>query len=50
MSGSGWKAHPDVWEWSEVSTKSPRVPLGCPGVVGWPSRLSGSGGEALMDV
>ena len=38
MSESGWEALPDIWEWSGV-------PLGCPGVVGIPSRMSGSGRE-----
>ena len=33
MSGSGRVAISDVREWSEGS-------LGCPGVVGWPSRRS----------
>ena len=43
MSGSGREALPDIWEWSGV-------PLGCPGVVGIPSRMSGCGREALQDV
>ena len=36
MSKSGWEALPDVREWLGG-------PPGCPGVVGRPSRLSGSG-------
>ena len=40
MSRSGWEAFPDVREWS-------RGPPGCPGVVGRPSRMSGSVREAL---
>ena len=36
-------AVPDVWEWSGV-------PLGSPGVVRRPSRMSGSGREALADL
>ena len=50
MSGSGQKAHPDVQEWSEDPPECPVVvggPLGCPKVVGWPSRMSGTGLEAL---
>ena len=37
-----WEALPDEWEWSGG-------PPGCPGVVGRPSRMSGSGREALPD-
>ena len=37
----GGEAHPDVREWSGV-------PPGCPGVVGRPSRISGSSREALL--
>ena len=40
---SGRLALSDVFEWSGG-------PPGCPGVVFWPSRMSGSGREALMDV
>ena len=40
MSGCGQEALPDVRVWSEG-------PPGCPGVVGRPSRMSGSGREAL---
>ena len=36
MSGSGWEALPKVLEWSGY-------PLGCPGVVGRPSQMCGSG-------
>ena len=49
MSGSGQVALPDVQEWSGV-------PPGCTGLVGSPSRMSGSGGrpytflERLADV
>ena len=42
MSGSGWEAFPNVREWSGS-------PPGCPAVVGRPSRLTGSGREALPD-
>ena len=38
MSGSGRETLPDVWEWSGD-------PPGCPGVVGRPSQMSGSGRE-----
>ena len=37
------EALPNVWEWSGYS-------LGCPGVIKRPSRMSGSGREALPDV
>ena len=40
MSGSDRDALPDDREWSGV-------PLGCPGVFGSPSRMSGSFREAL---
>ena len=43
MSRSGREAHPDVRE--RVGS-----PLGCPEVVGWPSRMCGSGLEALPNV
>ena len=33
---------PEVWEWLGV-------PPGCPGVVGRPSRMSGSGWASLLD-
>ena len=36
MQGSGWEFLPDVQEWS-------RCPAECPGVVGRPCRLFGSG-------
>ena len=36
-------AFPDVREWSGC-------PLGCPGVVGWPSWMSDSGQKAIPDV
>ena len=60
MSGCGWVALPDVREWSVDNPKCletfPDVqewsggPLGCPRVVGRPSRMSESGWEALSDV
>ena len=40
------KALSDVWECSE----GPPGTLGCPGVVGRPSQMSGSGRETLPDV
>ena len=43
MFGSGREALPDVREWS-------RLPPGCPGKVGRPSRMSGSVHEAHQDV
>ena len=43
MSGGGQEILPDVWEWSGD-------PPGCPGVVDRPSRMSGSGREAIADV
>ena len=43
MSVSGWEALSDVWELSGG-------PPGCPEVVRWPSRMSGSGREALPEV
>ena len=43
MSGNGWKAILDVREWSGS-------PSGCPGLVGRPSRMFGSGCVALPDV
>ena len=43
MSCSGREALEDVLEWLGG-------PPGCPGVVGRPSRMSGSGREALPDV
>ena len=42
MSGSGREALPDVREWSGG-------PPGCPGVVGRPTRMSGSGREAISN-
>ena len=42
MSGIGRKALYHVREWSEVSTL-------CPGVVGWPSQMSGSFREVLSE-
>ena len=43
MSGIGGDALPNVSEWSVG-------PPGCPGVVGRPTRKSGSGREDLPDV
>ena len=43
MSESARKALRDVREWSGV-------PPGCPGVVAWTYRMSGSGQEDLPDV
>ena len=43
MFGSGWKALPEVREWSEG-------PRGCPGVVRRFSQMSKSGLQALPDV
>ena len=43
MSGSEREALHHVREWSTG-------PLGCPGMVGRPSKMSGSGREALPDV
>ena len=38
-----WEALPDVQEWLGD-------PSGCLGVVGWPSRMSGNGRDALPNV
>ena len=43
MSGSGIKALTYVQKWSGG-------PPGCPGVVGRPFRMSGSGREVLQDI
>ena len=43
ISGSGWDAFPDVWEWL-------RVPPRCLAVVGKPSWMFGICREALLDV
>ena len=43
MSGSGWDALLDVREWSSGPSK-------CLGVIGRPTRMSESGGEALLEV
>ena len=43
MSGRSREALPVVWEWLGG-------PPGCPEVVGMPSRMSGSGWEALPDI
>ena len=43
MSRSGREELLDVRKWSGD-------PLGCPGVVGWLSRMFGSGLESLLDV
>ena len=42
MSGSGGEDLPDVREKSVA-------PPGCPGMVGWPSWMSGSSPEAVTD-
>ena len=47
---SGQDALADVWEWSGYPPGCPGGPLGCPGVVGRPSRMSGSVWEAFPDV
>ena len=47
------EVHPEVREWSEALPdvrECSGVPPGCPGVVGRPSRMSGSGRETLLDV
>ena len=48
-----WEAFPNVQQWSgdlpDVQVWSGR-PLGCPGMVGSPSRMSGSGREANLNV
>ena len=43
MSRSGREAIPDVWDWLEGHP-------GCMGEIERPSRMSGSGQEALPDV
>ena len=43
MPGKGWEALSYLQEWSVG-------PPGCPGMVGRPSRISGSGRETLLDV
>ena len=43
MSRIGQVALKDVQEWLGG-------PLGCPGVVGWPSRMSRSDWEAIFDI
>ena len=43
MSLCGWEALPDVREWLKGYPE-------CPKVVGRPSRMSGSGREALSDI
>ena len=53
MSRSGRKTLPAVWEWWEALPDAWELsggPPGCPGVVGWPSRMSGSVRKALPDV
>ena len=63
MSESGQEAFPDVRKWSgdprmfrsgRESLADVREwsggPPGCPGVVGRPSKMSGSGREGLLDV
>ena len=48
-SRSGQKALVDVWEWSGNPPGYPGGPLECPRVVGRPSRMSGSGRQALIN-
>ena len=57
LSGSGRETLLDVQEWLGVSLGCPGGPLGCPGMFGRPSRMSGSlsrlfesGREALSAV
>ena len=53
MSGSVREALPDVWELSKAYLdvlEWSGDPLGCPGVVGLPSQMFGSGCESLPDV
>ena len=53
MSWSGQETLPDVpegWVAFSVIREWSTDPLGCPGVVGWPSRILRSGREALLDV
>ena len=48
-----WEAFPDVPEWWEDLPNIREWSVGppkCPCVVGRPSRLSGSGREALLDI
>ena len=48
MYGNGWEALPDIWEWSGDPPECPGVVGGLYeylGVVGRPSRMSGSGGR-----
>ena len=47
MSGSGRKALLDDRVWSGDPSECPKGSYGYPGVVGWPSRMSGSGQESL---
>ena len=46
MSGSCRETFPNVREWSGIYSRCPGGPTGCPVVVGWPFRMSGSGREA----
>ena len=50
MSGTCREALMDAWEWSESPHGWSGSPPVCPGVVGTPSQMSGSGREALPDV
>ena len=53
MSRSGWKALPDIREWSGALSDIREFsgdPPGSAGVVGSPSRISGSGREAFPNV
>ena len=50
MTGSVREPLPDVQEWLGSPPGSPGAPTGCPVVVGWFSRMSGSDQYALLDV
>ena len=45
-----WEALLDIRQWSGGPPECAGGPLGCLGVVGWPSRKFESGREALLDV
>ena len=46
----GWEALLDVRQLSGVSLECAEGPPNCPGVVGWPFRMSVSGWETLLNV
>ena len=50
MSGSDRETRPEVREPIPDDRECTRDPLGCPGVIVRPSRMSGSGRESLSDV